>query len=617
MKGLLAVEATPQRRGFARRSSKAREAGVGGEKAAMHSNATDLQKGPSPSSLVLAPYAERFFEGRRVAVFGDASIELAAEIVQRGARHVHLYDPDAARVSRAVLSLPPRVTCAALGEGDLGAREGAFDVVIVPDLGIFAHPKALVSRLRQLTSPSGVAIIAAPNPDVTPRGRGPKLGYYELYDVVAAAYRVVKMVGQVPFTGYAMVDFALEDEPEVSIDGTLAEGAGREPAYFLALASDRRFSVDQYAIIQLPHDADADDEAEAAPASAVDERRLEALVQEVEALRDARRAAETKVAEEQRRSADLMRALTAAEALPRKLEAQLTEETRRAELLASQQGKGQEQLERLTRELRAHQDKVASLTRTVSEAQATVSRLSSREEAAARKLRETEAEQEALRQRAEQAEHLAAQASDRARAAIDEATRLADETRARQEAHDAEIRAIEAQLRDRGREVAALKQEIDRRGVMVRELVEAAESRDKTHFGPSLIHERERLAHLEKELDRAREGVELAQRSAAAREKQLAEAAQKLADLEARASRPPEPSDTEKRLAQALVELDTLRRALLKEHQERVAIEAAHSTSLPADDAPAAQQRAPADAPSDASTNEPATPAAEPEPTAS
>ena len=59
-----------------------------------------LRAGLHPS-IVLSAYLEPLLRGRRVAILGDATIGLADELSQRGARLLHVYDPDAARVAEA------------------------------------------------------------------------------------------------------------------------------------------------------------------------------------------------------------------------------------------------------------------------------------------------------------------------------------------------------------------------------------------------------------------------------------------------------------------------------------------------------------------------------------
>ena len=117
-------------------------------------------------SIVLPAYVEPLIRGRRVAVLGDATVGLAEELAQRGARLVHAYDPDPARAAEALAKLSGgrthQISYAVLA-GDLGVRDGAFDAVIVPDLSIFLDPAELMRRVRKLCAASGVAVVVAPN----------------------------------------------------------------------------------------------------------------------------------------------------------------------------------------------------------------------------------------------------------------------------------------------------------------------------------------------------------------------------------------------------------------------------------------------------------------------
>ncbi|MEP7126258.1 MAG: hypothetical protein ABJE95_35330 [Byssovorax sp.] len=217
-------------------------------------------------SIVLPAYVEPLIRGRRVAVLGDATVGLAEELAQRGARLVHAYDPDPARAAEALARLSggrtPQISYAVLA-GDLGVRDGAFDAVIVPDLSIFLDPAELMRRVRKLCAASGVAVVVAPNartgtrllvPEApagaTPRSSAPP-GYYELYDLVSLQFPKVRMVGQAPFVGYTVADFAPGSEPEVSVDTSLLT-ASEEPEYFIAVAGERTVSLEAYTVIELP-----------------------------------------------------------------------------------------------------------------------------------------------------------------------------------------------------------------------------------------------------------------------------------------------------------------------------------------------------------------------------
>lgn len=213
---------------------------------------------PHPAATLCA-YAESIVRGRRVAVFGDALLGLGEGLVERGARLVHVYDPDQARIAVAnakSAGLKGARPLFALLDGDLGVRDGAFDVVLVPDLSILADPAEIVRRARRLLPPSGVALFAAPNPEADswllppPPTLGSAPGYYELYDLVALQFAEVKMLGQAPFVGYALVDFAAED-PDVSVDTSIL-GEPEVPEWYVAVASERRVELDSYALVEIP-----------------------------------------------------------------------------------------------------------------------------------------------------------------------------------------------------------------------------------------------------------------------------------------------------------------------------------------------------------------------------
>src|SRR5690349_2710904 len=129
----------------------------------MNNEPTGIELHPS---IVLAAYIESLVRGRRVAILGDATIGLAASLGDRGARLVHAYDPDAARVAEALArrgAERPQAVSYAVFEGDLGVRDGAFDVVVIPDLSLFSDPADVLRRARRLISPSGAAVVVSPN----------------------------------------------------------------------------------------------------------------------------------------------------------------------------------------------------------------------------------------------------------------------------------------------------------------------------------------------------------------------------------------------------------------------------------------------------------------------
>jgi SAM-dependent methyltransferase len=315
--------------------------------------------GAAHPSVVLGPYLEPLARGRRVAILGDATLGLAERLAERSARLVHAYDPDATRTAEALahrrVGDSHRQVSHAVFEADLGVRDGAFDLVVIPDLTAFADAEEVMRRARRLVPPSGVVIVVSPNPDVEPRllgterGRLP-LGYYELYDLVALKFEVVRMVGQAPFVGYSVVDFAPDEEPEVAVDTTLLEST-EEPEFFVAIASDRPVDLEPYALVQIPATAlggspargAADRDARIALASA--EARIAALASELELSQERQRS-------EARDTQERSTHTSALSARVVELEQEVMHRAERLRDIESRAGDAHVRAERLTHELR-------------------------------------------------------------------------------------------------------------------------------------------------------------------------------------------------------------------------------------------------------------------------
>lgn len=210
-------------------------------------------------AIVLAAYAEPVASGRRVLFVGPAVSALPASLLERGARLVHVCDPDPVRVAEATAkNRSSSVSFSTLSDGHFALRDGAFDVCIVEDAGI-TDPVSLVKRLRKALTPRGVAILATVNPEArTPlMPRRPSgaisLDYYALYDAVKAEFEHVRMLGQAPFVGYVVADFAPEGTPEPSLDTAFLPSGAEEPELFVAVASQQPVPLDAFAVVQLPY----------------------------------------------------------------------------------------------------------------------------------------------------------------------------------------------------------------------------------------------------------------------------------------------------------------------------------------------------------------------------
>jgi SAM-dependent methyltransferase len=420
---------------------------------------------PPHPALVLSVYGEELAHGARTAIFGSATLGLAEELAARGARVVHVYDPDTARIAEATARSHDRsIFYAPLPEGgDVGVRDGAFDFVLVPDLSLFSDPAAIVELVRRVVSPLGAALIASPNADAKApllrvANADKALGYYELYEAIATHFASVRMIGQAPFVGYAVAELSVED-PEPTIDSSLAESEGKEPDWFLALASDRPLRLDPFALIELPIEVFAgaarrlpDDVLESAPESlssgpasgtvlinileAEREAALESLRQQEQALQAERFRADRLVQEFSAAREELELLRERCRAMGERIG---EEETQRAVLESNlDRARHDPELAATRERLRASEERVARL------------------EAAAR---------QAADDRVARSEAAARQAADERIARLEAAAREAADER------EGEIAKLETQLRDRGREIQELRAEVDRRDKLVRELV--------------------------------------------------------------------------------------------------------------------------------------------------
>ncbi|MCC7540851.1 MAG: hypothetical protein IT379_31830, partial [Deltaproteobacteria bacterium] len=204
------------------------------------------------ADLALGVYAEDVVGGRHVLVVGDATSGLAERLVEIGARHVTVADPDVVRARLTTARLAD-VRIAPWDGGPLPFAGGAFGAAFVPDLGAVDGP-ALVDELARVLGEDAVLVAAAGNPDA-PRGLASEraaVPYYELYEMLSARFPAVRMLGQSPFVGWAVVDFGAADgDSAVTLDGSLVE-IPEDPERFVALCAATDVALEPYVVVQAP-----------------------------------------------------------------------------------------------------------------------------------------------------------------------------------------------------------------------------------------------------------------------------------------------------------------------------------------------------------------------------
>ncbi len=211
-------------------------------------------------SAAIAAFAQGRIEGRRLLLLGSATSCLWEKALERGARLVHLCDPDPVRLAQAAAANTlHNVSFAPLSnQASLALRDGVFDVAIIENLSVLDDPVTALRLTRRALAVRGVVFVTAPNPDIResllPDFSTPKLllDYYSLYDVVRAEFPVVRMLGQMPFVGYTMAELAPLDSPEPILDAGFVPGGTEEPEWFVAAASAQPFDIEGFTVVQFP-----------------------------------------------------------------------------------------------------------------------------------------------------------------------------------------------------------------------------------------------------------------------------------------------------------------------------------------------------------------------------
>jgi hypothetical protein len=482
----------------------------------------------------LGIYAEPLVQGARVVIVGaTAAAEIGARMHELGARSVHAYDPSA---------------------GDLDVREGAFDLAIVPDLGRIDDPSTTVRRLRRVVGTRGaiVAMARARTEDEDDEQSFPELApaafeYAQLYDLFALQFEDVSMAGVLPFAGVVFAQLGNEEEPAVSVDTRLGEGAS--PGVFVIVASQEGCEVDPYAIVQTPHDTEAvtlpthGDPAIVAALAAAQLRanllatQLEQTTQSLEETRAETRAALSKRGDER------------VEAMVAERNAMIARGTELETIVATQQ----QALATLERRLVAAEQQLLERDDRNAALQGELDSLLSEGEELAAPI-----DAEVLLARAEKAESaLALHIADLAHVA---------------EAHATETAALEAQLRERARVIASMEKELARREHLVKELVGSLADSEEGANGMRFEATPPVNAVDPEELGRLRRKIDELAMEIARRDGELVARDWRAAELEARAR----PAEEKKG---PMDEIDALRQALAQEHAARVAAESGEELS--------------------------------------
>ena len=259
-------------------------------------------------AIVRCLYLEPLLPGKDVLVVAAGDLAEAREVLGRLAVRSaeHAAPPERAPLPADMAALRGRADVRPGERRGLAFRDGAFDVVFVPEVADLPDPGLLFQEVTRVLQPGGLVLAATRNASCLspiavppPGGRAEVWTYSRLRALLATYFPTVRMVGQSPFLGYTFVEYDPRAVPDVRLDTTLLEGRGEDPEFFLAVgARARDAGLPLPALFQVPLQeftvAEAPvDEPAAAPSEAA---ALQALAIE-EALAEARREGERLKAE--------------------------------------------------------------------------------------------------------------------------------------------------------------------------------------------------------------------------------------------------------------------------------------------------------------------------------
>jgi len=177
---------------------------------------------------------------------------------------------------------------------------------------------------------------------------------------VKAEFEYVRMLGQAPFVGYVIADFAPEGAPEPSLDTAFLPAGAEEPELFIAVASQQPVALEAFSVVQLPYRSvitgGSSSDADALRRSRGEALQMRTKLTEVEAAlaadKQAHVARDAKLREVEAALATDKQAIAARDAKLREAETRVF--ARDAELLALRQ-----ELENKNQQIKTHE---ASLT---------------------------------------------------------------------------------------------------------------------------------------------------------------------------------------------------------------------------------------------------------------
>lgn len=207
----------------------------------VHSRSTPL------AELSIAAYVAPLVEGRRVAVVGPTSAELARRLRSLGAQSVV-----------AIGGTGEGVAVRPLNHGAIEAFRGRVDCVVVPDADAVPFVRVMDEARRALGRDGLVVAAVAARAS---RGKS-SVDFHALRGALEDRFGFVKMVGCGAFAGFTLATLEPSDADgssadDITLDTRLMPESAETPELYVGFAADARFDVDSLAIVQVPASSEA------------------------------------------------------------------------------------------------------------------------------------------------------------------------------------------------------------------------------------------------------------------------------------------------------------------------------------------------------------------------
>ena len=252
--------------------------------------------------LVRYQYVEDLIRGKAVLELGCGTGQGTA-LIATVADSVVAVDTSEPRVTAARRRLSvPQVDFQNTRPESLDFADAAFDVVLVPELQRWATHGRFVPEVRRVLRASGWALFAVPA-----QGDAGGMDYGDLHEYLTHSFRHVRMMGEIPFWGVTIADFAPEGPIQPVLDCSLIE-EDEAPEWYTAICSDELLPPSQYSVVQ----TSAPRESERVQTLSLELSRARSELQTLQAeskdrLAEAERRGEQERAELQRIKAQLAR----------------------------------------------------------------------------------------------------------------------------------------------------------------------------------------------------------------------------------------------------------------------------------------------------------------------